>query len=158
MDAPDIEVEGPDGQVFAFPSGTADGVMRTALLRHYQAAGKAAPAADPAPSPSTPAPANGGAAEAVARGLVDGVPVVGPVVMSAANKLAAGIRSLKNDTKFSDELKGIEQRGAQAATENPWSSTGASMVGGVVGTLPLVAAAPAAFGAGAAALSARPRS
>ncbi|KAB7782171.1 hypothetical protein [Methylorubrum populi] len=155
MDAPDIEVEGPDGQVFAFPSGTADGVMRTALLRHYQGAGKAAPAADPSPGPTTPVPANGGAAEAVARGLVDGVPVVGPVVMSAANKLAAGIRSLKNDTKFSDELKGIEQRGAQAAAENPWSSTGASLVGGVVGTLPLVAAAPAAFGAGAASLPAR---
>lgn len=155
MDAPDIEVEGPDGQVFAFPSGTADGVMRTALLRHYQGAGKAAPAADPAPAPTTPARANGGVAEAVARGLVDGVPVVGPVVMSAANKLAAGIRSLKNDTKYSDELKGIEQRGAQAAAENPWSSTGASMVGGAVGTLPLVAAAPAAFGAGAAALPLR---
>ncbi|MBI1690539.1 hypothetical protein [Methylorubrum sp. DB1722] len=155
MDAPDIEVEGPDGQVFAFPSGTADGVMRTALLRHYQGAGKTAAAADPAPSPSPPAPTNGGAAEAVARGLVDGVPVVGPVVMSAANKLAAGIRSLKNDTKFSDELKGIEQRGVQAAAENPWSSTGASLVGGVVGTLPLVAAAPAAFGAGAASLKMR---
>ncbi|MGA4550569.1 hypothetical protein [Methylorubrum aminovorans] len=155
MDASDIEVEGPDGQVFAFPSGTADGVMRTALLRHYQGAGRTASAADPAPSPSPPAPTNGGAAEAVARGLVDGVPVVGPVVMSAANKLAAGIRSLRNDTKFSDELKGIEQRGTQAAAENPWSSTGASLVGGVVGTLPLVAAAPAAFGAGAAALPLR---
>lgn len=32
----DIEVEGPDGQVFSFPAGTPDTQMRSALLRHYQ--------------------------------------------------------------------------------------------------------------------------
>jgi hypothetical protein len=32
--AGEIEVEGPDGAIFAFPAGTSEGVMRTALMKH----------------------------------------------------------------------------------------------------------------------------
>lgn len=54
MAGTDIEVEGPDGSVFAFPAGTAESLMRSTLLRHYQTgAGKGwkdrAPAAPAAP-------------------------------------------------------------------------------------------------------------
>jgi len=153
MDAPDIEVEGPDGQVFAFPSGTADGVMRTALLRHYQTTAKAATAPEPAPmEASRPA---GNDAAAVGRGLINGVPVVGPYLLGGINRAAAGIRSLKNDTKFSDELRDVESFGERTAAESPIASGVGELAGGVLGTAPLVAAAPAAFGSGAASLPAR---
>ncbi len=83
------------------------------------------------------------------------MPVIGPLAISAADRLAAGVRSLKNDTRFSEELRGLEQRGADAAAEHPWASTAAEVAGGVAGTIPLAAAAPAAFGAGPGGLGVR---
>ena len=155
MDAPDIEVEGPDGQVFAFPSGTADGVMRTALLRHYQGAGKTGAASSPEPSPAPAQRPAGSEAAALGRGLIDGVPVVGPYLLGGLNRAAAGIRALKNDTKFTDELREVENFGERTASESPIASGVGNVAGGVLGAAPLVAAAPAAFGVGAASLPAR---
>ncbi|WP_449411391.1 hypothetical protein [Methylobacterium komagatae] len=66
MAGTDIEVEGPDGQVFAFPSGTADTVMRTALLKHYQTGpgkgweSRVLAAPDPMETPVDPSLANVG--------------------------------------------------------------------------------------------------
>ncbi|MFH7191543.1 hypothetical protein ACHWGL_32115, partial [Klebsiella pneumoniae] len=48
--APDIEVEGPGGQIFAFPAGTGQDMMREALVRHY-----GAPAGRPGPNAAAPA-------------------------------------------------------------------------------------------------------
>ena len=97
----------------------------------------------------------GDGAAAVGRGLVNGVPVIGPYLLGGLNRAAAGIRALKNDTRFSDELAAVERFGEQTAAENPVASTAGEIAGGVVGTLPLVAAAPAAFGAGGGSLAAR---
>lgn len=108
--------------------------------------------------PVSDAPASGqpgSEAAAVGRGIINGVPVVGPYLLGGVNRAVAGVRSLKNDTKFSDELKTVEGFGEATAKENPWSSTGGELAGGVLGTAPLVAAAPAAFGAGTASLKMR---
>ncbi|MGU3493365.1 hypothetical protein ACLBXM_04915 [Xanthobacteraceae bacterium A53D] len=55
-----------------------------------------------------------------------------------------------------DELLKAEQARNQAFDQqNPWISGAAQLVGGVAGTIPMVMAAPAAFGAGAGGLAAR---
>src|SRR3954468_17214729 len=60
---------------------------------------------DGGPTDAPAAAEPGDASAAVGRGLIDGVPVVGPYLLGGVNRVAAGIRSLKNDTRFSDELK-----------------------------------------------------
>ncbi|KQP99998.1 hypothetical protein ASF59_09970 [Methylobacterium sp. Leaf121] len=125
----------------------------------FRAKREAAPAPErasgPAPAPAPPAPAAGSEAAAVGRGLLNGVPVVGPYLLGGVNRAAAAVRALQNGTTFPEELKNVEAFGEATAKENPWSSTGGELAGGVIGTAPLVAAAPAAFGAGAASLPAR---
>ncbi|MFK5600260.1 hypothetical protein ACFZ8E_25155 [Methylobacterium sp. HMF5984] len=106
----------------------------------------------------TDAPSSGVAgdgAAAVGRGIIDGVPVVGPYLTAGVNKAVAGVRALQHDTKYSDELRNVENFGRATAAEHPIADMAGQLAGGVVGTLPLVAAAPAAFGAGAGGLAAR---
>lgn len=151
MAEPDIEVEGPDGQVFAFPAGTGQDVMRGALTKHYAAQTRS-------PSTATDLPAAGLAGDesaAVGRGLISGVPVVGPALLSGLNKGIAGVRALQNDSRYSDELKKVEAFGEKTAAANPKSTIAGEIGGGVLGTAPLVAAAPAAFGAGPGAIGMR---
>lgn len=115
-------------------------------------------AANPKPAPVTDAPAAGqpgNEAAAVGRGIINGVPVVGPYLLGGVNRAVAGVRSLKNDTKFSDELKTVEQFGEATAKESPTATISGEVLGGVVGMAPAIAAAPAAFGAGAASLPVR---
>jgi len=112
-----------------------------------------------APSPSAePAkvvqPAGDGSA-AIGRGLIEGVPVVGPYLLGGVNRGVAAIRTLQNGTTFPEELKAVERFGTETAKANPGAATVGELAGGVLGTLPLVAAAPAAFGAGAGSLKAR---
>lgn len=114
------------------------------------------PFADPAAVRDAPAAGVAGdGTAAIGRGLINGVPVVGPYLLAGVNRAAAGVRALANDTKFSDELANVERFGERTAAANPIASTAGEIGGGVVGTLPLVAAAPAAFGAGAGSLMAR---
>lgn len=112
---------------------------------------KVSPAVADAPAAGQP----GDASAAVGRGMLNGVPIVGPYLLSGAEHAAAGIRSLKNDTKFSDELKNVQGFSEATAAAHPNAELGGEIAGGVVGTLPAIAAAPAAFGAGTAALPVR---
>lgn len=91
----------------------------------------------------------GDEAAAVGRGLINGIPIAGPYALSGVNKAAAFVRSVQNGTSYSDELKNVENFGKRTADANPISTTAGEVGGGVLGTAPLVAAAPAAFGAGA---------
>ncbi len=45
---------------------------------------------------------------AIGRGIIDGVPVAGPYMLAGVNRAVAGIRALKNDSRYSDELKAVE--------------------------------------------------
>ena len=97
----------------------------------------------------------GDASAAVGRGIINGIPIAGPYLLGGVNRLAAGVRALQNDTKFSDELQGVQDFGTKTAAEHPIAEGAGELAGGVIGTAPLVAAAPAAFGASAAALPVR---
>ncbi|GLS44362.1 hypothetical protein [Methylobacterium brachythecii] len=92
---------------------------------------------------------------AVGRGLIDGVPVVGPYILGGVNRGVAAVRALQNGTTFPDELRKVEAFGENTAKEHPGATIGGELAGGVVGSAPLVAAAPAAFGAGAGSLPVR---
>lgn len=96
-----------------------------------------------------------GTATATMRGIVDGVPVVGPYVLGGIDRAVAGISALANDRKFSDELERVQRFGKATKEANPVASTVGEIAGGIAGTIPLVAAAPAAFGAGTGGLAAR---
>ncbi|MGU3476391.1 hypothetical protein [Methylobacterium sp. D48H] len=105
------------------------------------------------------APAEGGRAHgalnAFARGVVNGLPIVGPYALAGIDRADAAVRAVQNDSRYSDEVDGAKRYGAEVAAEHPVAETAGEIGGGVAGTVPLVLAAPAAFGAGAGGLMAR---
>ena len=94
-------------------------------------------------------------ARAALSSFVSGVPVVGPALVSGAENVGAGIRNLLTGAP-ADQTVSAEQ-GANAASQAAYPKTalGAGIAGSVVGTAPLMAAAPAAFGLGGGNLLAR---
>ncbi|UGX86176.1 hypothetical protein [Phyllobacterium meliloti] len=92
---------------------------------------------------------------AVSRGAVNGLPIIGPYVASGVEHLAAGLRAPFTDKTYSEELAGIQDRAHYAETANPGLTKIGGAVGGVIGSAPFVAAAPALFGAGTATLPVR---
>ncbi|MBP2495302.1 hypothetical protein ABID82_002366 [Methylobacterium sp. PvP062] len=106
-----------------------------------------------------PASAEGGRAHgalnAFARGVVNGLPIVGPYALAGIDRADAAVRAVQNDSRYSDEVDGAKRYGAEVAAEHPIAETAGGIGGGIVGTAPLVLAAPAAFGAGAGGLMAR---
>ncbi|WP_244625482.1 hypothetical protein [Methylobacterium mesophilicum] len=80
---------------------------------------------------------------------------MGPYALSGLEHAAAGVRSLQSGEPYADELKRVQGFSQHTADAHPWATTGGEIGGGVLGTAPAIAAAPAAFGAGTAALPAR---
>ena len=80
---------------------------------------------------------------------VEGIPIAGPYLLGGAQKAAAGISSLFNGASYDDNLKAAKRITDTAQGENPIVSTVGQVAGGIAGTAPLIAAAPAAFGIGA---------
>lgn len=118
------------------------------LARMYaESGGQAQPAAEPERAH--------GAMNAAARGLVDGIPVAGPMLLGGIDRADALVRSVANDTRYSDEMAKAKKFDTDVAAEHPIAHGVGEIAGGVAGTVPLVMAAPAAFGAGAGGLLGR---
>lgn len=93
--------------------------------------------------------------QAFAGNALDGLPVVGPAIRSGVEHARAGVDSLVNGTPFAQELAEA-QGSAKANTENyPATAITGSIAGGVLGTVPLLAAAPVAMGVKGASLAGR---
>lgn len=92
---------------------------------------------------------------AVGRGILDGVPIVGPYLLGGVERGVAGIRSLQSGNPYADELATVQREGRQIARENPGATLGGNIAGGVAGTIPAAAAAPAVFGLSQVSLPAR---
>ena len=88
---------------------------------------------------------SGGALNAAARGLVDGVPVVGPYLLSGIDRADAAVRAATNDSRYSDEVARARDYDAQMRADHPYATTAGEVAGGIAGTAPLILAAPAAF-------------
>lgn len=87
-----------------------------------------------------------GAVGAGLTGLLDGVPVAGPVLRGAGERGAAIASTVMNGGTYDENLKLAQDISQQARDEHPYVTTGANIAGAVAGTAPLIAAAPAAFG------------
>ncbi len=96
-----------------------------------------------------------GAVGAGLTSLVDGVPVVGPMVLGATQRAAAGLRTLVDGGSYDDRLKQAQDITSRAQEEHPYISTAGNIAGAVGGTIPLMMAAPGAFGAGTGSFMAR---
>ncbi|MDO8876357.1 MAG: hypothetical protein Q7V40_09655, partial [Pseudolabrys sp.] len=96
-----------------------------------------------------------GTASAASGNFIGGFPVVGPIIKGGAERAAASIRSMMHGSSYDDELKAVQGYAARTTEENPTTSTVAGIGGAVAGTVPMVMAAPAAFGAGAGNLATR---
>lgn len=87
-------------------------------------------------------------ARAFTLGAVDGVPIAGPALSAITRGGAAALVTPFSDKSFSenyDHMGRIQQR---TEHENPIATTAGNVTGTVMGTLPAMAAAPAAFGIG----------
>ena len=146
-----FQISGPGGAEYEIDAP--DEAAALQAFRSLSAAPSAPAATSVSDLPAAGLPGSAGAA--IGRGLINGVPVVGPYLTAGLDRTAAGIRSLQNNTRFADELRTVQQFGERTAKESPTATTLSELAGGVAGTLPLVAAAPAAFGAGAGSLGAR---
>ncbi|MCP2134604.1 hypothetical protein J2S28_001656 [Rhizobium sp. SLBN-94] len=88
-----------------------------------------------------------GAVGAALTGLVDGVPVAGPLIRGAGERGAALASTVMNGGTYDENLKLAQDISQEAQDAHPYVTTGANIAGAVAGTAPLIAAAPAAFGA-----------
>lgn len=86
---------------------------------------------------------------------MNGLPIVGPYALAGIDRADAAVRAVQNDSRYSDEVDGAKRYGAEVAAEHPIAEAAGEIGGGIVGTAPLVLAAPAAFGAGAGGLIGR---
>lgn len=83
---------------------------------------------------------------AFAGGAVNGVPIIGPALESGLDRVAAVARSVRRDVPYSQALKEVQGMAPADAAAHPLLHTAGEVTGAVLGTAPLVATAPAAFG------------
>ncbi|MGY5793665.1 hypothetical protein ACXHXM_25985 len=98
--------------------------------------------------------ANGAVGSALTS-VADGVPVVGPMMLGASQRGAAALSSLIDGESYSDNLKQAQRITDEANKAHPVIHTAGEVTGAVGGTIPMIVAAPAAFGAGGGSLAAR---
>ncbi len=148
----EIEVEGPDGEVFAFPAGTSDAVMKTALIKFYQGQKRQTPAA---PQPEAPGfvdefgrsglpsaedrQAMGDTVGAGVRALANGATLGLADRFSAGMGALTGIGGTAGD--YAGNLKQQQAATREAASSHPVASIAGEMIGGAA--LPLGAAGAA---------------
>lgn len=88
-----------------------------------------------------------GAVGAALASTIDGAPIVGPILKGGAERAAAGISSLVNGQSYADNLREAQALTQAAQEEHPYITMAGNVAGAVGGSIPMIMAAPAAFGA-----------
>lgn len=88
-----------------------------------------------------------GAIGSALTSTLDGVPVAGPVMLGASQRGAAALSSLIHGGDYSDNLKRVQQMTDDANEAHPIVHKVGEVAGAVGGTVPMITAAPVAFGA-----------
>ncbi len=104
-----------------------------------------APPPNAAPAAATPAP-DVGTGPAYARGLVSGVPVVGPLITGGMDRLMAYQASQKFGTPYDAELARVQAFNAAQEGMHPTATTAGNVSGAVLGTGAAALRAPALLG------------
>lgn len=81
-------------------------------------------------------------------GLIEGIPIAGPIIRGGVDRAAAATIAAVSDETYDQVLKRIQDMTEAEKKANPVIDKAAQITGGVAGTIPAVMAAPAAFGAG----------
>ena len=106
----------------------------------------ALPVAGVAPDPALAAH-DPGAAGAAVLGAVNGIPIAGPVIMGGIDRASAGLHTLVDGTDYADNLRKAQAVSQAAEQGHPYATAAGDLAGAVASSIPLVAAAPVAFGA-----------
>lgn len=89
-----------------------------------------------------------GAVGAGLTGALDGIPIAGPILKAGAERGAAALATLVDGDSYAANLQQAQDASKNAADAHPVVHTAGEVAGAVGGTVPMVMAAPAAFGAG----------
>lgn len=81
-------------------------------------------------------------------GVLEGIPVVGPLIRGGVDRAAAASLAPFSDKDYGEILQTIQAGTEAEKSMNPKLDTAAQVTGAVAGTLPMMAAAPSAFGIG----------
>ncbi|MBB2702026.1 MULTISPECIES: hypothetical protein [Rhizobium] len=88
-------------------------------------------------------------------GLIEGIPIAGPIIRGATERAAAATLAAFSDESYDQVMDRIHAANEGEKTANPKVDKRAQITGAVAGTIPMVMAAPAAFGAGGGSLLVR---
>ena len=158
-----INVKGPDGSNFAFPDGTDAAVITDAMSKHY---GGGAPEAEPITAnkvvraAATGVPVVGGVLNKLdAATNATLAPLVEPLMAPSASDISRPGPSTEKigDVPLPARAPGWSERYRRSlemqdkgdesfAAAHPYIDTAAKVAGGVGGSIPMMLAAPAAFG------------
>lgn len=152
---PTYQLTGPNGKKYRVEGDSPEGAMQ-ALRKMFQQTGQSQHrefdgSEVPGYNPETgiverkAEPSRGVAATMSA---LDAFPVTGPFVRSGVENAAAGAMSLLTGKPQAEIRAEMGEMTDEAQKAYPYTSGAAGIGGGVVGLLPAIAAAPAAFGAG----------
>jgi len=79
-------------------------------------------------------------------GVLEGIPVVGPLIRGGVDRAAAATLAQFSDKDYDEVLQTIQAGTEAEKSMNPKLDTASQVTGAVVGTVPMIAAAPSAFG------------
>ncbi|MER8745867.1 hypothetical protein NKH54_22695 [Mesorhizobium sp. M1004] len=83
-------------------------------------------------------------------GILEGIPIVGPMIRGGVERAAAATIAGMSDETYDQVLKRIQAGTIAEKSMNPKLDRASQVSGAVAGTIPAMAAAPGAFGIGAA--------
>jgi hypothetical protein len=81
-------------------------------------------------------------------GTVSGLPIVGPPSLAGVQAGAAGLSALTGGTPYGQNLQSMQDITTASQQAYPKTTSAGNVAGGVLGTLPMMVAAPTAFGLG----------
>ncbi|NEH87768.1 hypothetical protein GR239_27715 [Rhizobium leguminosarum] len=81
-------------------------------------------------------------------GLIEGIPIAGPIMRDWTERAAGATLAAFSDETYDQVMDRIHDANRAEKEANPIVDKGAQITGAVAGTIPAVMAAPAAFGAG----------
>jgi len=91
---------------------------------------------------------NGSGVEAALSSTLEGIPVAGPILQSGVENAAAGIGSAISGKPFSQVRSEMSDIVDKSQEDHPYITAAGNVGGAVLGTIPMVMAAPGAFGVG----------
>ncbi|XKM41273.1 hypothetical protein A4U53_011030 [Rhizobium ruizarguesonis] len=80
-------------------------------------------------------------------GILEGIPIVGPIIRGGIERAAAATLAAFSDETYDQVMDRIHDANKAEKEANPMVDKGAQITGAVAGTIPAIMAAPAAFGA-----------